>query len=210
MQDGTHCRSSWKGSAQASSDDACSGCQVHQGSPQRMRQKHCKTPRPLHCHGCGLCFFCLVFQFVQSIRFVRHSFFGSRKEPRIHITILQEAMHWIKEVEMVDSVDDVMSSSSMRGFQMPKFEVFDVRIASALNRIIRDSHFKRRIGQEEQKAQKQDRFFRGRQIAYLIYDYFGSLGAMILPRTTPTYSLLLFEMMIFRNSILSGTEFYCP
>ena len=31
---------------------------------------------------------------------------------------------------------------------------------------------------------------------------------MILSRTTPTRSLLLFEMTIFRNSILSGTE-YC-
>ena len=32
-----------------------------------------------------------------------------------------EAMHWIKEVEVVDSVDDLMSSSSTRGIQMPKF-----------------------------------------------------------------------------------------
>ena len=29
-----------------------------------------------------------------------------------------EAMHWIKEVEMVDSVDDLMSSCSVRGIQM--------------------------------------------------------------------------------------------
>ena len=35
----------------------------------------------------------------------------------------------------------------------------------------------------------------------------GSLGAMILSKTTPTCSLLFFEMTIFRNSILSGTEF---
>ena len=34
------------------------------------------------------------------------------------------------------------------------------------------SYFKRRISLEEQKAQKQDRFLRGRQIAYLIYEYF--------------------------------------
>ena len=33
---------------------------------------------------------------------------------------------------------------------------------------------------------------------------------MILSKTIPTYSLLFFEMTIFRNSILSGTEFYCP
>ena len=60
---------------------------------------------------------------------------------------------------------------------MPNFEVLDARIASALNRIIHNSHFKRRISLEEQKAQKQDRFLRGRQIAYLIYDYLRVTGA---------------------------------
>ena len=53
-------------------------------------------------------------------------------------------MHWIKEVEMVDSVDDFMSSSSIRGIQMPNFEVLDARIASALNRIIHNSHIKKK------------------------------------------------------------------
>ena len=51
-----------------------------------------------------------------------------------------------------------------------------MRIASALNKIIHNSHFKRRISLEEQKAQKHDRFLRGRQIAYLIYDYFRVTG----------------------------------
>ena len=37
----------------------------------------------------------------------------------------------------------------------------------------------------------------------------GSLVPMILSKTTPTCSLLLFEMTIFKNSILSGTEFRC-
>ena len=60
---------------------------------------------------------------------------------------------------------------------MPDFEVLDARIASALNRIIHNSHFKRRVSLEEQKAQKQDRFLRGRQIAYLIYEYFRVTGA---------------------------------
>ena len=88
-----------------------------------------------------------------------------------------EAMQWIKEVEMVDSVDDFKSSSSTRGIPMPNFEVLDAKIASALNKIIHNSHFKRRISLEEQKAQKQDRFLRGRQIAYLIYEYFRVTGA---------------------------------
>ena len=87
-----------------------------------------------------------------------------------------EAMHWIKEVEMVDSVDDLKSSSLVRGIHMPNFEVLDAKIASALNRIIHNSHFKR-VCLEEQKAQKQDRFLRGRQIAYLIYENFRVLGA---------------------------------
>ena len=88
-----------------------------------------------------------------------------------------EAMHWIKEVEMVDSVDDLKSSSSVRGISMPNFEVLDARIASALNRIIHNSHFKRKISLEEQEAQKEDRFHLGRQIAYLIYKYFRVTGA---------------------------------
>ena len=88
-----------------------------------------------------------------------------------------QAMHWIKEVELVDSVDELRPSSSIRGNQMPNFEVLDARNASALNKIIHNSHFKRRISLEEQKAQKQDSFLRGRQIAYLIYEHFRVTGA---------------------------------
>ena len=37
---------------------------------------------------------------------------------------------------------------------MPNFEALDARIASALNRSIHNSHFKRRISLEEQKPIK--------------------------------------------------------
>ena len=57
------------------------------------------------------------------------------------------------------------------------FEVLDARIASTLNKIIHNSHSKRRISLEEHKAQKQDSFLRGRQIAYLIYDHFRVTGS---------------------------------
>ena len=60
---------------------------------------------------------------------------------------------------------------------MPNFEVLDARVTSALTKIIHNSHFKRRISLEEHKAQKEDRFLRGRQIAYLIYEYFRVTGA---------------------------------
>ena len=88
-----------------------------------------------------------------------------------------ESMQWIKEVEMVDSVDDLKSSSSLRRIRMPDFEVLDAKIASALNRIIHNTQFKRKVSLEKQKAQEEDRFLRGRQIAYLIYEYFRVTGA---------------------------------
>ena len=88
-----------------------------------------------------------------------------------------EAMLWIKEVEMVDSVDDLKSSCSDRGVRMPDFEVLDAKVASALNRIIHNTHFKKKGQSGGTKVQKEDRFLRGREIAYLIYEYFRVTGA---------------------------------
>ena len=117
-------------------------------------------------------------------------------------------MQWIKEVELVDSVDELRSSSSIRGIQMPNFEVLDARIASALNRIIHNSHFKRRISLEGTKGPEAGSFsfVEDRSLTWST-NTSGSLESMILSRTTPTYSLTVYEMMTFRNSIRSGTEF---
>ena len=52
------------------------------------------------------------------------------------------------------------------------------KIASALNKIIKNSQFKRRVSLEEQKAQKQKTVcLRGRQIAFMICEYFWVTGA---------------------------------
>ena len=59
---------------------------------------------------------------------------------------------------------------------MPNFEVVDATIASALNRIIHNTHFKREVRLEEQKDQREDRSLRERHIAYLIYVYFRVTG----------------------------------
>ena len=88
-----------------------------------------------------------------------------------------EAVRWIKEVELVDSVDELRSSSSTRGISMPNFEVLDARIASALNKIIQNTLLKKKVSLEEMKAHKEDRFLRGRQFASLIYEYFRVTGA---------------------------------
>ena len=55
--------------------------------------------------------------------------------------------------------------------------MLDARIASALNKIIQNSHFKKKVSIEEHKAQKEDGFLRRRQIAFMIYDYFRATGA---------------------------------
>ena len=72
-----------------------------------------------------------------------------------------EATLWIKDLETVDSLEEVKSSRSTAGKNFPNFEMLDARIASALNKIIQNSNFKKKVSLEEQKAQKQDRFLRG-------------------------------------------------
>ena len=85
-------------------------------------------------------------------------------------------MSWIKDVEMVDSMDELKSRDQLQ-----------VRISRILNCWTRELllfqqdhpefHFKKKVSLEEQKAQKEDRFPRGRQIAYMIYEYFRVTGA---------------------------------
>ena len=59
---------------------------------------------------------------------------------------------------MVESVDDLKSSCSVKGTHGPDFELLDARIASALNKIIQNTHFKKKVSLEEMIAQKEDRF----------------------------------------------------
>ena len=86
-------------------------------------------------------------------------------------------MLWIKEVEMVDSLDELKSPRSVCGKDFPNFKMLDTKIASALSKIIQNSLLKKKVSFEEQKASKEDRLQRGRQIASMIYDYFRVTGA---------------------------------
>ena len=67
-----------------------------------------------------------------------------------------EAMHWIKEVEMVHSLDDVESSQSIGGHRCPNFEMLGAKITSSLKKIIQNSYCKKRVNLAEQKAQWED------------------------------------------------------
>ena len=65
-----------------------------------------------------------------------------------------DAVLWIKEVEIVDSLDEQKSSRSVYGKDFPDFEMLDAKIASALNKIIQNSQFTKVVSLEEQKAQQ--------------------------------------------------------
>ena len=69
-----------------------------------------------------------------------------------------DAMLWIKEVEMVGSVDELTFSRSIAGKNFPNFEMLDAKIASALKKIIQNSHFMKKVSLEERKAQKRSGF----------------------------------------------------
>ena len=61
---------------------------------------------------------------------------------------------WTKEVEMVESVDDLKSSCSVGGIRMPDFEVLDARISSALKKQSRTPATRKRSVWRNKKHRK--------------------------------------------------------
>ena len=57
------------------------------------------------------------------------------------------------------------------------FEMLDAKIASALNKIIQNSHFMKKGQSGGTESSERGPVFSGRQIAYMIYDYFRVTGA---------------------------------
>ena len=91
----------------------------------------------------------------------------------------QVTMHWIKEVEIAKSIDELKTSRSIVGrTDFPDFDMLDAMLASALKKIlITQVPFRKSVSVEEQRAEKYDRFSRGRQLTYMIYEYLRAAGA---------------------------------
>ena len=99
-----------------------------------------------------------------------------------------EPVLWIKEVEMVESVDDLKSSRSIRGTLGPDSELLAARIASALNKIIQNTRFKKKVSLEEMKAQKEHRFLRGKTDSVLdLRMLLGHWSQRFCRKIMPTY-----------------------
>ena len=91
---------------------------------------------------------------------------------------------------MVESVDDLKSSRSIKGTHGPDFELLNAKIASALNRIIQNTSFKKKVSLGEMKAQKR-RPFPSRKTDCLpdLRVLPGHWEPMIPSEIMPTYSL---------------------
>ena len=82
-------------------------------------------------------------------------------------------MHWIKEVDTTKSIDNLLTSRSILArTDFPDYDMLDAMTASALKKLLTDVHYLTRVSVEEQRAQKDDRFLRGRPIASMIHEHF--------------------------------------
>ena len=105
-------------------------------------------------------------------------------------------------------LDELTSRSIVVRTDFPDFDMLDAMIKAALNKLLKtQSNFWNRVSVEEQRAQKHDRFLRGRQIAYMIYEHFRATGACeaVFTRTliSVRYELTEWRRPGFRRQMLS-------
>ena len=78
------------------------------------------------------------------------------------------------------------------------YDMLDAMIASSLKRLLnKHVHFRKRVSVEEQRAQKDDRFLRGRQIASMIYEHFRATGSYEAVQSLSIFSIFAKRMTIF-------------
>ena len=77
------------------------------------------------------------------------------------------------------SIDQLVTSRSIvKRNDFSDYDTLDAMSAPALKRLLdKHVHFRRRASVEEQRAQKYDRFLRGRQIACMICEHYRATGA---------------------------------
>ena len=65
----------------------------------------------------------------------------------------------------------VRPSESVLGNNRPNLETLDAKVANSLQKVLAAS-FRTKVFIEKQNAQNENRFLRGRQVAFTIFDYF--------------------------------------
>ena len=80
-------------------------------------------------------------------------------------------LQWIKKIEAASSLKDLVNPKSITGKDFYDYEELDLMMAAELKWCYdRYSYFQKRIRVKEQRAQKDNRFLRGSQNSYLMYD----------------------------------------
>ena len=76
---------------------------------------------------------------------------------------------------MAKSMDELTTSASMTGDPIPDFENLDFKIASGLGKIL-TGNFKKQVHTAEGKAHSKKRSLTGRQIAWMIYEFWNQIS----------------------------------
>ena len=77
------------------------------------------------------------------------------------------ALQWIKETEAAKSLDDLITPKSITGKDFVDHEELALMMAAALKRCYdKQTHFRKKISVEEQRAQKDNRFLRGDKLLF--------------------------------------------
>ena len=92
----------------------------------------------------------------------------------------------------------------------PDYDMLDAMIAAALKKLLNTHvHFRKRVSVEEHRAQIDDRFLRGRQIACMIYENFRATGACgALQGLSDFVPIYAYRMTMFMISTFDGTKLY--
>ena len=90
---------------------------------------------------------------------------------------LSHAMLWIKEVEVVHSLDELKSSRSVYGKDFPNFEMLDAKIASRSEQNHPEFPVQEKRSASRSRKPKKRTGFYEKDIAFMIYDYFRVTGA---------------------------------
>ena len=117
-----------------------------------------------------------------------------------------KAMLRIKEVEMVDSLEEFESSQSIDGQHFPIIEMLDAKIASALNKIMQNSPGRRPVSRNR-KPRKRINFLAEDRSLTRSTTTFESTGAhepfLIMP---DLFSITLRQRMMSKTSIRGVTK----
>ena len=106
-------------------------------------------------------------------------------------------MLWIKDVDVANSVGDLMTSQSIGWYVFQDFEMLDAKIASALKRVISKWYFRKRINVEEEHAQNTTDFWEESILLAISMTMFEqpALALMMQLKTNQIYSMSLQKVM---------------